>query len=72
MKISKKKLERLNTFDLAAEKSGGYVEKMTNSSCYHIRDMHKWRIANNRDIGSLTSEEREMFKSSNPNVNKAL
>ncbi|MBP2660404.1 MAG: hypothetical protein H6Q69_3436 [Firmicutes bacterium] len=63
MRINKKKLEQLNAFDLAAER-GGYVDRTANSSSsYNIRNMHKWCVANNRDIETLTPREKEMFRS---------
>lgn len=63
IKISKEELDLLNEFDVAAEKAGGYIDKTAESPPYNIQNMYKWCIANNRDIETLTTAEREMFRS---------
>lgn len=63
MRLSKEKLDRLNAFDEAAEKAGGYVAKRSvNAPAYNIQQMHKWCIAHNREVETLTPAEREMFR----------
>lgn len=62
MNIDKKTLAKLNNLDSAAEKAGGYIDKTAKNPAYNIRAMHKWCIANNRDIETLTDEERKLFK----------
>lgn len=43
MNISKKKIDQLNAFDLAAEKAGGYIEKAEKLPSYNIQKMHNHR-----------------------------
>lgn len=63
MKLSKENLEKYVSFDETAEKADGYVDKTAKSPDYHIRNMHKWCVANHRDNQNLTPNEREKFRS---------
>ena len=59
--LTKEDIKKAIEFDDAAAEAGGYLDTNYTTPSYRIRDMHRWAVANGKDVEKLTPAEREQF-----------
>lgn len=60
--LTEEEIKKAIELDDAAAAVGGYINTTAQSVPYRIRDMHKYCLAQGKDIERLTIPEREMFR----------